>query len=257
VALACEDEAGPFQTVPYPGSSWEPVGHPARQPHEYARNGTAKLLTLLRPATGEVRVKGVTACPNVVLHAWLKTAVSALLATLPEPVVDADPLAQRAQWTRWQAGLTIKITFPARLPPLRLLLVWDNLTGHHTPELMLWLFARGVMVLFTPLAGSWPAVGSTGPSRSSASWDTARWRGSTPRLRCRSSTGWRQLHGGGMPIRPRSFGAGSAPPDACGRGNADMRCPVPERISLVSFVSVNMASLNASDPLGAITKRRV
>jgi hypothetical protein len=155
VALACEDEAGPFQTVPYPGSSWEPVGHPARQPHEYARNGTAKLLTRLRPATGEVRVKGVTACPNVVLHAWLKAAVSALLATLPEPVVDSDPLAHRAQWTRWQAGLTIKITLPALLPPLRLVLVWDNLAGHHTPELVLWLFARGVMVLFTPLAGSW------------------------------------------------------------------------------------------------------
>jgi hypothetical protein len=108
----------------------------------------------------------VTACPNVVLHAWLKAAVSALLATWPEPVVDADPLAPRAQWTqwtqwtRWQAGLTskitlIKITFPARLPPLRLLLVWDTLTGHHTPALMRWLFAHGVMVLSTPLSGSW------------------------------------------------------------------------------------------------------
>jgi hypothetical protein len=120
------------------------------------RNRTAKLLTLFRPATGQVRLSGVTACPNAVLHAWLKAEVSVLLETLPAPVVvDADPLAQRAQWTRWQQGLKVKITLPAQLPPLRALLVWDNLTGHHTPELMLWLFARGVMVLFTPLSGSW------------------------------------------------------------------------------------------------------
>jgi hypothetical protein len=141
--------------VPYPGASWEPSAHPRRQPHEYLRLGTAKLLTLLRPATGQVQVKGVTHCPNVVLHAWLKSEVDTLLATLPEPVRLEDPSAHRAQWTRWQAGLRVKITLPAVLPPLRLLLVWDNLAGHHTPELVLWLFARGVMVLYTPLSGSW------------------------------------------------------------------------------------------------------
>jgi hypothetical protein len=155
MALACQDEAGPYQTVPYPGSSWQPQAHPRQQPHEYIRLGTVKLLTLLRPATGEVRVKGVTSCPNAVLHAWLKSEVDALLATLPEPLPLEDPLARRAQWTRWQEGLTLRITLPAALPPLRLLLVWDNLKGHHTPELVLWLFARGVMVLYTPLSGSW------------------------------------------------------------------------------------------------------
>jgi hypothetical protein len=53
------DQAGPFQTMPYPGSSWEPQGKPARQPHQHLRNGTAKLMSLFHPATGEVRVKGV------------------------------------------------------------------------------------------------------------------------------------------------------------------------------------------------------
>jgi hypothetical protein len=119
------------------------------------RNGTAKLLTVFRPATGQVRLTGVTSCPNAVLHAGLKAEVCARLETLPEPVVERDPLAHRAQWTRWQAGLRVKITLPAQLPPLRLLLGWDNLNGHHTPELMLWLFAHGVMGLFTPLGGSW------------------------------------------------------------------------------------------------------
>ena len=155
VAVACQDEAGPYQTVPYPGGSWEPQAHPRRQPHEYLRLGTVKLLTLFRPATGEVRVQGVRRCPNVVLHAWLKRELDALLATLPEPAAVQDPTTSRAQWTRWQEGLRVKITLPAVLPPLRLLLVWDNLTGHHTPELVRWLFARGVMVLSTPLSGSW------------------------------------------------------------------------------------------------------
>jgi hypothetical protein len=155
VALACQDEAGPYQTVPYPGTSWAPVGHPARQPHEYLRLGTAKLLTLFQPATGAVRAQGVTRVTNVVLHAWLKTAVSALLATLPRPDSVTDPVANRAQWTQWQAGLKVKITLPAELPPLRLLLVWDNLSGHHTPAMVLWLFSQGVMVLYTPLSGSW------------------------------------------------------------------------------------------------------
>ena len=34
-------------------------------------------------------------------------------------------------------------------------MVLDNLVGHKTPELVLWLFAHGVMPLFTPLGGSW------------------------------------------------------------------------------------------------------
>jgi hypothetical protein len=41
------------------------------------------------------------------------------------------------------------------LPPRRLLVVGDHLTGHHTPERVRWLFARGVLGLSTPLAGSW------------------------------------------------------------------------------------------------------
>ena len=155
LAVVCQDAAGPSQTVPYAGPQWAPVGHPAQQPHEYVRLGTAKLLTLFRPATGWLQAQGVTTCPNAVLHPWLKAAIRAVLATLPEPAPIGDAEANRASWTRWQAGLRVRITLPAELPRLRLLLIWDNLTGHHTPELVLWLFAQGVMVLYTPLSGSW------------------------------------------------------------------------------------------------------
>jgi hypothetical protein len=36
-----------------------------------------------------------------------------------------------------------------------MLLVWDNLAGHLTPSLVLWLFAHGILPLYTPLGGSW------------------------------------------------------------------------------------------------------
>ena len=68
LAVYVEDEAGPYQAVPHLGEGWQPVGEPARQPHEYIRAGTAKLLTLFHPASGQLHVKGVTSCPNVVLH---------------------------------------------------------------------------------------------------------------------------------------------------------------------------------------------
>ena len=63
--------------------------------------------------------------------------------------------ANRAQWERWQVGLTERPTLPAEVPPLRMLLIWDNLTGHKTPELVIWLFRHGIMPVYTPLAGSW------------------------------------------------------------------------------------------------------
>lgn len=85
LAVWNEDEAGPYQTRPYSGASWQPEGEPQRQPHEYIRNGTAKLLTLFHPVSGEVHVKGVTNSTNAVLHPWLKQELSAILQTLPPP----------------------------------------------------------------------------------------------------------------------------------------------------------------------------
>lgn len=149
-----EDEAGPYQTVPYAGESWQPEGQPVHQPHEYIRNGTAKMLTLFHPANGEVRVKGVTQSTNAILHPWIKAQVEDILKTLPEkPILDEE--TNRQAWRIWQRGLSVRITLPEQLPPLRMLLIWDNLQGHYTPELVLWLFAHGVMVLYTPLGGSW------------------------------------------------------------------------------------------------------
>jgi hypothetical protein len=148
----CTDQAGPFQTVPHAGQSWRPEGEPARQPHEYLRDGTAKILTLFHPADGRVRIAGVTTCPNAVLHGWLKEELTAVLDAMP---AKAEGRAARDDWERWQVGLTIKPTLLGELPPLRMLLVLDNLAGHKTPELVCWLFERGIMPLYTPVGGSW------------------------------------------------------------------------------------------------------
>ena len=150
-----EDEAGPYQTLPYPGHHWHPAGRPVRYPHEYVREGTAKQLTLFHPASGVVRVKGVTRCTNAVLHPWLQAELAAVLAALPEPTEVLSAEEHRRRWERWQEGLTVRLTLPEDLPPLRMLLVLDNLTGHYTVDLVLWLFAHGVMPLYTPLGGSW------------------------------------------------------------------------------------------------------
>lgn len=150
----CTDQAGPFQTMPYAGQSWRPEGKPARQPHEYLRDGTAKILTLFRPADGKVRLGGVTTCTNAVLHPWLKRELAVVLASTPKPQAKAATTeVSRKAWERWQDGLTIKPTLLPELPPLRMLLVLDNLAGHKTPDFVLWLFAHGVMPLYTPLGG--------------------------------------------------------------------------------------------------------
>ena len=150
VQVWCQDEAGPYQAIPQPGASWQPVGQPQRHPHEYIRGGTAKLLTLFRPATGAVRAKGVRNAPNVVLHPWLQGELTQVLATLPA-LTTAE--AERPALARWATWLGHEPREP--LPPLRLIVVWDNLAGHTSWAMVRWLFQHGVLPLYTPLSGSW------------------------------------------------------------------------------------------------------
>jgi hypothetical protein len=160
LAVWTEDEAGPFQTVPVTGNSWEEQGRPRRHPHEYVRDGTVKLLTLFHPQSGRLHARGVKRCPNMVLHGWLKEELAAIIATLPaRPAISRR--ANRKLWESWQEGLAVQITLPQELPPLRMLLVMDNLAGHKTPEMVLWMFCHGIMPLYTPLSGSWLNMGES------------------------------------------------------------------------------------------------
>jgi len=156
VELWCQDEAGPYQAIPQPGTNWHLLESPRLLPHEYARGGTAKLLTLFRPKTGSVHAKGVLSAPNVVLHPWLKEELTQILKPIlqREAEMGRPEESERPVGARWRTWL-----WPHErdegLPPLRLILVWDNLAGHLTPEIVVWLFQQGIMPLYTPLGGSW------------------------------------------------------------------------------------------------------
>jgi hypothetical protein len=107
-------------------------------------------LTLFRPATGTVRAKGVVSAANTVLHPWLQEELAHILADLPAIATPEADRPAAAQWATWLGHEP-----RTALPPLRLILVWDNLAGHLSWVMVPWLFQHGVMPLYTPISGSW------------------------------------------------------------------------------------------------------
>lgn len=69
--------------IPQPDSHWVEADTSERYPHEYVPGGTAKLLCLFPPSTGEVRVQVVFGATNAVLHLRVEEQVLEILATLP------------------------------------------------------------------------------------------------------------------------------------------------------------------------------
>src|SRR5690242_17295541 len=117
---------------PSQGRVGKKTGKANLQPHEYLRDGGAKLMTLFRPATGEVRAKGVLSVTNAVLHPWLQEQLLSILENeeetrkqedrQPAPLEHTEVAAACHQWENW---LGWKLS--ERYPPLRMLLIWDNL----------------------------------------------------------------------------------------------------------------------------------
>lgn len=155
VELWNQDEAGPYHALPHEGEHWHPAGTPRLLPHESQRGGTATLVTLFRPATGVVRAKGVLSAPTVVLHPWLTEPflqeVEAIERRHPAETFPAE--ADRPVCTPWETWLGHPLQQPR--PPLRIMLIWENLAGHHTSEMVEWLLDHGSLPLSTPLSGSW------------------------------------------------------------------------------------------------------
>src|SRR3954453_17238989 len=90
LSVWCEDEAGPFQAVPDSCVSWQPREQPATQPHEYIRGGTTKTLTLIHPASGQLRLQAAVRVTNAVLQTWLRGQLSENLAMLSVPQARLD-----------------------------------------------------------------------------------------------------------------------------------------------------------------------
>ena len=110
---------------------------------------------MFHPGSGQVHLRPVSRCTNPVLHGWPKERLTTIVAALPLRAEPADAVAARAAWETWQDGLAERFALPEQLPPLRMLLVWDNLAGHKSAEMVVWLRRHGIMPLHTPLGGSW------------------------------------------------------------------------------------------------------
>jgi hypothetical protein len=97
----------------------------------------------------------VLSAPNAVLHPWLKEQLTEVLAEIErkQPTETLPPEAQRPPCAQWETWLGHPLRRP--LPPLRIVLVLDNLAGHLSYDLVLWFFDHGVMPLYTPIGGSW------------------------------------------------------------------------------------------------------
>jgi len=220
-----EDEAGPYPILPYPGAHRQPLGLPTRYPHDYLRDGTAKQLH-------------ECGAPSLARRGTCRH---------PRAVASADGGVE----CRGKSA-ALRITLPEHLPPLRLLLVLDNLTGHLTPSFVLWLFAHGVMPLYTPLSGSWLNLPKGHPrKRSSASSSDGRWMGITDRHQRRSSAGWKRLPTAGIGHPRHLCGVASAQHGE--HGSTAMCSRDQQRVlncrSTRSVQNEGIATFNTSDPL--------
>jgi transposase len=97
---------------------------------------------------------------NAVFHPWLQEQLLSILASeqearnqegrKPVPLLETEVAAGCQQWETWLGW-----RLSDRSPRLRMILVWENLAGHHSDQMGEWLFAHGIMPLYTPLGGSW------------------------------------------------------------------------------------------------------
>ncbi len=58
------------------------------------------------PRRWRARVKGVTSCPNAVLHGWLKEELTTILASLPTPPA---AVSMRGTWERWRGAGRLRL----------------------------------------------------------------------------------------------------------------------------------------------------
>lgn len=98
-----------------------------------------------------MRAEPVDRATNAVLHPWLKQKLTAILEQCP--AAPTTPTIDR-RWADWDWHEDAHL-LDERFPVVRVLLIWDNLKGHLTPEMVNWCRERGIAPLYTPLAGSW------------------------------------------------------------------------------------------------------
>jgi hypothetical protein len=98
----------------------------------------------------------VLSAPNAVLHPWLKDQLIQVLAELEaHPLPVRVPLPEDHLLVQTREHWWWSYERPKPAPALRLLVVWDNLKGRLSYDLVRWLLQHGILPLDTPLSGSW------------------------------------------------------------------------------------------------------
>ena len=148
------DEAGPYQAIPQPGTQWQPLVSQLGTRTSTCATAPPNCSPCFIPAPARC---GSRACGTVPMRCYTPGSNSSYSPFWPAchqrqwcPKLTTAPPGNAGR-----LGLTSKPTLSADLPPLRLLLIMDNLAGHKTRAFVEWLFAHGVMPLYTPLSGSW------------------------------------------------------------------------------------------------------
>src|SRR6266513_6263171 len=93
-------------------------------------------------------ISGCKSSCSAFLRVRKRPATRKVISRLPLP--QTEVAAQCQQWGTWLGW-----RLSDRYPPLRMILVWDNLAGLSLDKMVEWLFAHGIMPLYTPLGGSW------------------------------------------------------------------------------------------------------
>ena len=143
--------------------------------------------------------------------------LSAMLAELEkqQPVESLPPEQERPRAAQWKTWLWPHESAEG-LPPLRIILVLDNLAGHLSPDLLGWFFHHGVMPLYTPVGGRLSEHGRVGAAHHRA---PGAFRPASHTCEAESSTGWSKPWPAGTtsprPLCGMASGAGDANGRAC------------------------------------------
>ncbi len=203
LAVWTEDEAGPYQTVPYPGSGSELAAD---------RRTEAKAPRICAPGNGQAlepvpsgHRRGAGARTQAHYQRGAPSLAQGRVHCDPRNLASTEGGAQRrAEPLRVEklAGGAFGEDYLARR-----IAAFENTLGlgqpyrtPHNAELLLWMFSRGIMVLYTPLGGSsWLNMSESIQRILLVHRALA---GEHPRKSpSRSWSGWRRRREGGIEIR--------------------------------------------------------
>ncbi|GHO50294.1 transposase [Ktedonospora formicarum] len=88
---------------------------------------------------------------HAILHPWLKKELATILKQCPPAPEQVQEGCRWQDWDFYPSADQLDRFFP----PIRVLLILDNLMGHRSHDLVQWCAEHGICLFYTPNAGSW------------------------------------------------------------------------------------------------------